>query len=301
MAYEKVWDEVEYYSDGRKIAGFLYRPKDWKPGDAARPGIVVLHGYSGMKDVYGMDVPQWLWEAGYFVLSWDYPGFGVSEGERGRHRPLEQAQATYDAVTYLQTVDGVDPERIAYYGSSWGGANAIWCGAFDERVKVIVSAVMVSDGERWMRSVRRPHEWQAFKAQVEEAERKRVLTGEKTTLPLGEIMLLDPHTKDVIENFHAKDHRFNPEYDLESAAACWRYKPEWVAGHISPRPVLMVYSEFDMLVPVAEQLECYEALGEPKKLLKIPGAQHYDSYYMTNPALHEIQKVEALAWYAKYL
>jgi pimeloyl-ACP methyl ester carboxylesterase len=301
MAHEKVWDEVEYYSDGRKIAGFLYRPKDWKPGDAARPGVVVLHGYSGMKDVYGMDVPQWLWEAGYFVLSWDYPGFGVSEGERGRHRPLEQAQATYDAVTYLQTVDGVDPERIAYYGSSWGGANAIWCGAFDERVKVIVSAVMVSDGERWMRSVRRPHEWQAFKAQVEEAERKRVLTGEKTTLPLGDIMLLDPHTKDVIENFHAKDHRFNPEYDLESAAACWRYKPEWVAGHISPRPVLMVYSEFDMLVPVAEQLECYEALGEPKKLLKIPGAQHYDSYYMTNPALHEIQKVEALAWYAKFL
>ena len=67
--HEKVWDEVEYYSDGKKIAGFLYRPKDWKPGDAARPGIVVLHGYSGMKDVYGMDVPQWLWEAGYFVLS----------------------------------------------------------------------------------------------------------------------------------------------------------------------------------------------------------------------------------------
>jgi len=301
MAHEKVWDEVEYYSDGKKIAAFLYKPDDWQPGDADRPGIVVLHGYTGMKDVYGMDVPQWLWEAGYFVLSWDYPGFGVSEGERGRHRPMEQAQATYDSVTYLQTVDGVDPERIAYYGSSWGGANAIWCGAFDERVKVIVSAVMVSDGERWMRSVRRPHEWQAFKAQVEEAERKRVLTGEKSTTPLGEIMLLDPHTRDVIESLHAKDPRFNPEYDLESAAACWRFKPEWVAGHISPRPVLMAYSEFDMLVPVAEQLECYEALGEPKKLVKIPGAQHYDSYAFCSPEMHEIQKVEALDWYQKYL
>ncbi|MDG2312764.1 MAG: alpha/beta hydrolase, partial [Alphaproteobacteria bacterium] len=84
-------------------------------------------------------------------------------------------------------------------------------------------------------------------------------------------------------------------------AACWRYKPEWVAGRISPRPVLMVYSEFDMLVPVTEQLTCYEALGEPKKLVKIPNAQHYDSYYMTNPKLHEIQKIEVLKWYAKYL
>ncbi|MCH2550232.1 MAG: lysophospholipase [Alphaproteobacteria bacterium] len=101
MQHEKVWDEVSYYSDGKKIAGFLYKPKDWKAGDQPRPGVIVLHGYSGMKDVYGMDVPHWLWEAGYFVLSWDYPGFGVSEGERGRHRPLEQAQATYDSVTFL--------------------------------------------------------------------------------------------------------------------------------------------------------------------------------------------------------
>ena len=301
MAHEKVWDEVEYYSDGRKIAGFLYRPKDWTPGDPPRPGIVVLHGYSGMKDIYGMDVPQWLWEEGYFVLSWDYPGFGVSEGERGRHRPMEQAQATYDSVTYLQTVEGVDPERIAFYGSSWGGANAIWCGAFDERVKVIVSAVMVSDGERWMRTVRRPHEWQSFKAWVEEAERKRVVTGEKTVAPVGDIMLLDPHTRDVFAEFHTKDARFVPEYDLESAAACWRFKPEWVARYIAPRPVLMVYAENDMLVPVAEQLECYEALGEPKKLVKIPKAQHYESYYFCNPELHEIQKAEALEWYRNYL
>ncbi|MEL0144418.1 MAG: alpha/beta hydrolase, partial [Alphaproteobacteria bacterium] len=93
MDYEKVWDEVEFYSNGNKTAAYLYRPKDWKPGDPPRPGICVLHGYTGMKDVYGMDVPQWLWENGYFVLSHDYPGFGVSEGERGRHRPLEQAQS----------------------------------------------------------------------------------------------------------------------------------------------------------------------------------------------------------------
>ena len=37
MAHEKVWDEVEYYSDGKKIAGFLYRPKEWTPGDPPRP------------------------------------------------------------------------------------------------------------------------------------------------------------------------------------------------------------------------------------------------------------------------
>ena len=120
MAHEKVWDDVHFYSNDLKIAAHLYTPNDFSPGDPPRPAIIVLHGYSGMKDVYGMDVPRWLWEAGYFVLSADYPGFGVSEGARGRHRPMEQADMTYDAVTYLQTLDGVDANRIAYYGSSWG-------------------------------------------------------------------------------------------------------------------------------------------------------------------------------------
>jgi len=301
MAYEKVWEEIEFFSNDLKTAAYLYKPKDWNPGDPPRPGITVLHGYTGMKDVYGMDVPQWLWEEGYFVLSFDYPGFGVSEGERGRHRPLDQAQSVYDAVTYLQTVDGVDPSRIAYYGSSYGGAHAIWCGAFDERVKVIVSAVMVSNGERWMKSVRRPHEWQDFKEKVDEAERKRVLTGEKTMVPLVEIMLTDPHTQMVVEQFHVKSGRFNPEYDLESAAANIRYKPEWVAHRISPRPVLMIYAEYDNLVPIEEQISCYEALGEPKKLVKLPDAQHYESYQFCNAEIHEIQKVETLEWYRKYL
>ena len=29
--------EVTFYSDGLKIAGYLYSPDDWKPGDAPRP------------------------------------------------------------------------------------------------------------------------------------------------------------------------------------------------------------------------------------------------------------------------
>ena len=41
--------------------------------------------------------------------------------------------------------------------------------------------------------------------------------------------------------------------------------------------------------------------GEPKKLVKLPGAEHYESYKFCNPATHEIGMREAVAWFARYL
>ena len=297
----KVWEDVTYYSDGLTIAAHLYTPSDWSPGDPPRAAIVCLHGYSGMKEVYGMDVPRRLWEEGYFVIAPDHRGFGESEGERGRHRPLEQAQDVYDAFTYLETVEGVDRERLGLYGTSWGGASAIWCAAFDQRVKVIVNSVGVSDGERWLAHARRPHEWLAFREQVAEAARTRVRTGEPTTMPLLDIMLTDPHTLGVIQQHHQKHGHYVSDYDLESAEACMRFKPEAVAHLIAPRPVLVIYAEDDCTVPAEEQFGCYAQLGEPKKLVKLPGAQHYESYYFCNPEMHEIGMAEAVAWFKQYL
>ena len=49
------------------------------------------------------------------------------------------------------------------------------------------------------------------------------------------------------------------------------------------------------------QFGCYAALGEPKKLVKLPGARHYESYYFCNAEMHEIGTAEAAAWFKQYL
>ncbi len=74
-----------------------------------------------------------------------------------------------------------------------------------------------------------------------------------------------------------------------------------MAERIAPRPVMFIYSENDFLVPVDQQIKCYEACGEPKKIVKLPGAQHYESYYFCSPEHHEIGMVEAIEWFRKYL
>jgi pimeloyl-ACP methyl ester carboxylesterase len=294
--------EVSFYSDGDRIAGYLYTPADWKPGDAPRPGILVLAGYSGNTQADCTHMMKRLCAEGWFVLGYDYVGFGKSEGKRNRHRPLEQAQNTYDALSYMQTVDGIDPERLAIYGTSFGGANGVWVAAHDERVKVLVTSVGVMNGEEWMRRIRRPWEWLAFKERVLQEARQRVVTGKSTLVPNGEIMLRDPESQRQREMHAQAGHTFqSEERDIESGEAVMRYRPDWVVDKISPRPVLTIYAEHDNLVPPEQQLICHEKCGEPKKLVKLPKAGHYDSYEFRNTEMCQVVYAETIAWFRQYL
>jgi pimeloyl-ACP methyl ester carboxylesterase len=293
---------VSFYSDGDRIAGYLHTPADWKEGDAPRAGIVVLAGYSGNTQADCTHMMKRLCAEGWFVLGFDYRGFGSSEGPRSRHRPLEQAQNTFDALTYLQTVTGVDGDRLGIYGTSFGGANGVWVAAHDERVKCLVTSVAVTHGARWMRLIRRPWEWLAFRERVMADARERVVSGKATLVPNGEIMIRDPDAQRQRAMHAEHGHTFqSEERDLESGEAVMRYRPEWVVDKISPRPVLMIYAENDNLVPPEEQLSCFAKCGEPKKLVKLAKAGHYDSYEFRNPELAKTVYAETIAWFRKYL
>jgi len=294
--------EVTFYSDSDKIAGYLFTPNDWKAGDPPRPGILVLAGYSGNTQADCTHMMKRLCAEGWFVFGYDYVGFGKSDGKRNRHRPLEQAQNTYDALTYMQTVPGIDPERLAIYGTSFGCANGIWVTAHDERVKCLVTSVGVTDGYEWMRSIRRPWEWLAFKDRVLKEAQKRVVSGEGTLVPNGEIMLRDPESQRQRDMHAQAGHTFqSEERDIESAEAVMRYRPDWVVDKISPRPVLMIYAEHDNLVPPAQQLSAYKKCGEPKKLVMLPKSGHYDSYEFRNTVTCQITYTETIAWFKQYL
>ena len=294
--------EVSFYSDSHRITGYLFTPEDWKTGDPPRPGIIVLAGYSGNTQADCTHMMKRLCAEGWFVFGYDYVGFGKSDGKRNRHRPLEQAQNTYDALTYMQTVPGIDPERLAIYGTSFGCANGIWVTAHDERVKCLVTSVGVTDGYEWMRSIRRPWEWLAFKDRVLKEAQKRVVSGEGTLVPNGEIMLRDPESQRQRDMHAQAGHTFqSEERDIESAEAVMRYRPDWVVDKISPRPVLMIYAEHDKLVPPVQQLSAYEKCGEPKKLVMLPKSGHYDSYEFRNTVTCQITYTETIAWFKQYL
>ena len=187
---------IHFYSEGHKLSGDLYLPADLKPGEQ-RAGIVLCHGYTGVKDLYLPDNARVLNEAGYVVLTFDYKGWGTSEGSRSRLAPYSRVADVQAAMTYLGLQDCVDEDQLGIYGTSYGGATVTWVGAVDPRVKCIVSCVGVAHGARWMRSVRRPDEWVDLHALAKADREKRVLDGQSEWGERSTILLPDRQSAEL--------------------------------------------------------------------------------------------------------
>ena len=145
---------VSFYSEGVKLAGDLFLPPDLKP-DERRAGIVLCHGYTGIRTIYLPDNAAVLAAAGYVVLTFDYKGWGDSEGPKSRLAPYSRVADVQAALTFLGAQPEADAERLGIYGTSYGGATVVWVAAIDPRVKCVVAVVGIGNGTRWMRSVRR--------------------------------------------------------------------------------------------------------------------------------------------------
>ena len=77
---------VTFYSQGCKLMGDFYRPDDLGDGET-RAGILLCHGYTGVKDLYLPDNAAVLVAEGYVVLAFDYKGWGESEGPKSHLNP----------------------------------------------------------------------------------------------------------------------------------------------------------------------------------------------------------------------
>ncbi|MGH2910106.1 MAG: CocE/NonD family hydrolase, partial [Solirubrobacteraceae bacterium] len=81
---------LPFFADGLRIDADLHRPAD-RAGAAAPPVLVAASGYQGLKVLHPERFARVLTPRGYAVLTFDYRGFGASEGERGRLAPQDWA------------------------------------------------------------------------------------------------------------------------------------------------------------------------------------------------------------------
>ena len=288
---------VTFYSEGVKLDGDLYLP-DAIADDEQRAGVVLCHGYTGVKDLYLPDNARVLNEAGYAVLTFDYKGWGKSEGARSRLAPHGRVADVQAAMTYLGLQPQVDKTRLGLYGTSYGCATVVWTAAIDHRVKCTVGVVGMGHGARWMRSVRRPDEWADLLERSERDRERRVLSGESEFVAREEILLPDRQSAALAAAARADNPNAIGELPLEYIDETLQFHPEWVVDRIAPRPLLLIAAGDDRLVPMEDCVSLYEKAGEPKNLVVIPGVGHYEVY--APPAFDRVMQ-ETVAWLGEHL
>ena len=288
---------ITFYSEGHKLSGDLYLPEKIAPGEK-RAGIVLCHGYTGVKDLYLPDNARVLNEAGYVVLTFDYKGWGTSEGARSRLAPYSRVADVQAALTFLGLQAQVDENRLGIYGTSYGGATVVWTGAIDPRVKCIVSCVGVGHGARWMRSVRRPDEWHDLGVRAKTDREKRAVDGESAPTDRAEILLADRQSAELAAAARKNNPNAINTLPAEFIDETLQFHPEWVVDKIAPRPILFIATDDDRLVPPEESVSLYEKAGEPKKLVILKGYGHYEVY--VEPAFSEVMAA-TVDWFGRYL
>ncbi|MBV8350101.1 MAG: alpha/beta fold hydrolase [Mycolicibacterium sp.] len=240
--------------------------------------MVLCAGFGSTQKGMSQERASELARQGFVALTLDYRGFGESDGPRGRMIPRQQVTDIRAAITFLQAQDGVDPERIGLYGSSFGGANVCYTAGVDERVKAVLSVVGVGQGKAWLRAIRPAWQWRQLLDDLAEDAARRATTGQSKIVDRLDIMTADPATKARAEENLAKSGDSGIPMPLETAQAVIDFHPEEVVGNIAPRPILFIVAERDVLVPNEVTRELFDRAGEPKRWMVLPGIGHYDAY-----------------------
>jgi dipeptidyl aminopeptidase/acylaminoacyl peptidase len=290
MASQKklpAFEAVSFYSDGLKLAGHFTPAQGLKKGER-RPSVICLHGYSGRKDVYMPSYVRELTQAGYNTLDFFHRGFGDSEGIRLRNNPWEQVSDTISALIYMQQRPEVDTQRIALYGTSFGGTVAIQAASQDKGFKCVISVGSPANVGRSFRSKRTYGEWLDWEDQLKEDRIRRVMTGQSKRVTYGELVPSGRAERDSIDTMYKTSEGYPEGYPMESYDLGTVFVPEDNVHKISPRACLFIHAERDTMVPLSEAESFYAKAQEPKQLVVLPNANHVDVYEPRNPKTFKV-------------
>jgi pimeloyl-ACP methyl ester carboxylesterase len=288
-------DDIAYrkatiISEGTRMAAEVFALKASE--EKVRPTIIICHGWGGTADRLRPEALAFA-RAGYFVVSFDYRGWGASEGkivptkpiERGKAGeavtaevkeireivdPLDMATDLQNAVHWVHGETQCDTKRIGLWGTSYSGGHVVYVAARDARVKATVSQVPGMDSRFVLFG----------------PDRKRTFE-DATKRARGEIGYPAPGAVQVgnLKGAPIRERLMNyaPVEDADKAPHC--------------AMLFIVAAKEELFDNRDHGIKAHERAKGPKKLITIPNITHYGIY---GEARDQAQK-EAIAWFDEYL
>lgn len=277
-------EDVTFDAWGERCAAWLYRPNP-QGATAADPRgvpcVVMAHGFAGVRDARLDAFAERFSLAGFAVLLFDYRGFGASEGEPRQLLSIPRQLADWAAaIAYARTLDGVDPERIAAWGTSFSGGHVVTTAARDHRLAAAIAQAPFADGVR-----------QAFALPPAQALR---LTVEALRDELGARRGAAPRMIPAVGPPGALAAMTSPDAEpgyraIVPAGSPWRnevaarvalrllaYRPIRKAAAVDC-PLLVAVCDEDVVTPPEAALRLARAAPRGE-LVRYPGVGHFDIY-----------------------
>jgi uncharacterized protein len=296
---------VDIFSEGTRLHGEVFVAKSAEAGKKL-PTILMAHGWGGATPAMRRDAILFA-RAGYFVLTFDYRGWGGSDSRlipvgaqpkpnaegkmtmevrevREVVDPIDFATDWFNAIHWLAGEPQADVNRLGLWGSSFSGGLVIYVAARDPRVKALHSQVGAMDGRDM---IRRP---EARVMALEEAT--KMARGEKTYPKAGEPFEVVRFTADGKREVTGKL-RGHPVYSKMMV-----YFPVEEVNNAKQCAMQFVIAEKEELFNNGDHaIKAYNAFQGKKNLVTVPEITHYGIY---STAFQQSNKL-ALDWYDKHL
>jgi len=199
--------------------------------------VIHFHGNYG-NQAYSFKQVHWLPAKGFNVFTFDYRGYGRSEGKPSKRGIYEDSVS---AIEYILKKPGIDHNTVFVFGQSLGGANAIVAMAKNDFPQIRAIAVEgVFDSYR-----------------AEARERMEATTREK----IGSVPCLSLQI-----------------WPVSFFAVTDSYSPGEYIHQISPIPILLIHCLQDAAVSYQHSERLYESAKDPKELWLINGCIHVEVF-----------------------
>lgn len=296
-------EPITFASDGNRIAGHLYRPRQVPSGEVT-PGIVMTGPVSSVKEQTLPHYAERFADAGYAVLTFDPRGFGESEGEpRFHYDPWLIVSDYVNAAAHMMARDDVDAERVAAVGVCMGGGFAVATAARERRLAACASIAGGYDiGGTFQRSMG-AEGLAAYMRRANELHDRQRRSGETQYIPTiakelsDEVPVAIMPTPEAYSYYARTSRDHAPSWSWETTAASLEpyltFNAISQAPLVAPTPLLIVHGTTDAaLLPELAQA-AYDAAVEPKELVWIETHNHIELYdqdpYVTDAVRHVVR------------
>lgn len=281
--------DIRIPSHGELLGAYLYRPAV----DVSVPCVVMAHGFSATRDDSLPGYAEAFCRAGYAAVVFDYRYFGASTGEPRQFLDLTAQHDDYRAViAWARRAEGIDPDRIVLWGSSFSGGHVLAVAAGDPRIVAVISQAPFTDGLAVIRQI--PYRTLKRIGLAWALDLVAARLGAKPVhlrvigRPGAVAIMAQP---DAVPGFTAMldpDTRWSNEVTARALMPVVFFRPCRLAGRLS-MPVLFCVCDGDLATPPGPSLQA--ARAAPRGELRRYPYGHFDIY---NDPQAKVDQVEFL-------